>query len=131
MILVDTSIWIDFLIDPARVPGAQHRIKNFATCGPIVQEILQGFSAGPAYPQFLERLLTFPRLSDPLPVDLYVQGASIYREGRGKGYTIRSPYDCLIAAIAIHHDIPVWHRDRDFTTIAKFTPLKIFSLHLM
>jgi predicted nucleic acid-binding protein len=32
--------------------------------------------------------------------------------------------DCLIAAIAIEHQVPVWHRDRDFTAIARFTALE-------
>jgi predicted nucleic acid-binding protein len=37
---------------------------------------------------------------------------------------IRSSADCLIAAIAIANGIPVWHRDRDFATIARFTLLE-------
>jgi predicted nucleic acid-binding protein len=32
--------------------------------------------------------------------------------------------DCLIAAIAIEHRIPVWHRDRDFDAIARYTGLE-------
>jgi predicted nucleic acid-binding protein len=30
----------------------------------------------------------------------------------------------LIAAIAIENAIPVWHRDRDFEAITRFTPLE-------
>jgi predicted nucleic acid-binding protein len=44
-------------------------------------------------------------------------------EGRIKGYTIRSSLHCLIAAIAIEWQTPVWHKDRDFDTIARFTLL--------
>jgi predicted nucleic acid-binding protein len=127
MILVDTSIWIDFLNDPRRIPEAQEQLQDFVTCGPIVQEVLQGFADQPSFPRFRETLLTFPRLSDPVPVERFLEAASIYREGRSKGYTIRSAADCLIAAIAIENDVPVWHRDRDFTTIARYTPLKVFS----
>jgi predicted nucleic acid-binding protein len=32
--------------------------------------------------------------------------------------------DCLIAAIAIDRDVPVWHRDRDFQAIAQYTALE-------
>ena len=42
-----------------------------------------------------------------------------------KGITIRSGIDCLIAAIAIENDVPVWHRDRDFVEIAKYTRLRV------
>lgn len=31
----------------------------------------------------------------------------------------------VIAAIAIDHDIPVWHRDRDFASIARYTALEV------
>jgi hypothetical protein len=127
MILVDTSIWIDFLTDPRRIPEARERVQDFVTCGPVVQEILQGFADPRSYAFFRERLLAFPRLSDPLPVERFLEAAHIYREGRAKGYTIRSAADCLIAAIAIDNDVPVWHRDRDFTAIARYTPLKAFS----
>jgi len=33
--------------------------------------------------------------------------------------------DCLIAAIAIRHDVPVLHADNDFDAIARHTPLKV------
>ncbi len=39
-------------------------------------------------------------------------------------HTIRSSTDCLIAAIAIRNGVPVWHRDRDYDVIAKFTALR-------
>lgn len=130
MILVDTSIWVDFLIDPRRVPAAENKLQDFVTCGPIVQEILQGFTDRALLTRFRHSLLSFPRLSDPLPVERFVEAAAIYREGRSKGYTIRSSFDCLIAAIAIENDVPVWHRDRDYTAIAQFTPLKVFSQYV-
>ena len=65
-----------------------------------------------------------PVLSDPVPLDMFVCAAEIYRQGRRPGITIRSSADCLIAAIAIDHGIPVWHRDRDFSAIARYTGLE-------
>jgi predicted nucleic acid-binding protein len=32
--------------------------------------------------------------------------------------------DCLIAAIAIRNSVPVWHKDRDYSLIARYTPLR-------
>ena len=31
----------------------------------------------------------------------------------------------LIAAIAIKNQVPIWHKDRDYDIIARFTNLKI------
>jgi predicted nucleic acid-binding protein len=33
----------------------------------------------------------------------------------------------LIAAIAIENRVPVWHRDRDFNAIARYTALEVFE----
>ena len=73
---------------------------------------------------FRTAFLAIPVLSDPIPLGLFVSAAEIYRQGRRRGITIRSSTDCLIAAIAIDHGIPVWHRDRDFVVIARYTGLE-------
>jgi hypothetical protein len=91
---------------------------------------LQGFTDLSSYTSFEDRLLTFPCLSEPVPLELYVKAAAIYREGRRRGYTIRSAIDCLVAAIAIEHGVPVWHRDRDFSAIARYTPLRAVARYL-
>jgi predicted nucleic acid-binding protein len=56
--------------------------------------------------------------------DVQVAGA-IYRACRRAGETVRRANDCLIAAIAIRHDLPLLHRDRDFDAIARHTRLRI------
>jgi predicted nucleic acid-binding protein len=40
------------------------------------------------------------------------------------GITIGKPVDCMIAAVAIEHDIPLLHNDRDFIPIEKHFGLK-------
>ena len=125
MILVDTSIWIGLLAG-GRPKVAEEDLANFATCGPVVQELLQGLKPGPASDAFRQLLLAVPVLGDPVPLSLYLAAADIYRLGRRKGVTIRSSIDCLIAAIAIENRVPVWHRDRDFSAIAAYTALDIF-----
>ena len=125
MILVDASIWIGLLAG-GRPKVAEEDLANFATCGPVVQELLQGLKPGPASDAFRQLLLAVPVLSDPVPLSLYLAAADIYRLGRRKGVTIRSSIDCLIAAIAMENRVPVWHRDRDFSAIATYTALDIF-----
>ena len=127
MILVDTSVWIELLAGRVSLP-AEPGLEQFATCGPIVQEVLQGLRPSRESELFADGFLSIPKLSDPIPSGLFVQAAEIYREGRRRGYTIRSSVDCLIAVIAIVNKVPVWHRDRDFTFIARYSPLRAFEL---
>jgi predicted nucleic acid-binding protein len=128
VILVDTSVWID-LINGRR--GSKKVLPEdllwFVTCGPIVQEVLQGLLAGPWVDEFRTAFLSIPRLSDPLPLKVFVDAADIYRHGRLKGYTIRSSADCLIAAIAIENHVPIWHRDRDYNLISSYTRLELLN----
>ena len=124
MILVDTSVWIEFLNGSLGSRVSEKELLNFATCGPVVQEVLQGLGHDPASEAFREGLLALPILSDPLPNAAFLSAAEIYRLGRAKGYTIRSSTDCLVAAIAIDNGVPVWHKDRDFESIARFTGLR-------
>jgi predicted nucleic acid-binding protein len=124
VILVDTSVWIE-LLNGRRGPRiTEEELLNFATCGPVVQEVFEGLRDHPWAEPFREALLALPILSNPLPVETFLAAAEFYRQGRRRGYTIRSSTDCLIAAIAIDHKIPVWHKDRDFETIAQFTNLQ-------
>ena len=124
MILVDTSIWIEILTRNPRHIIQEGELFSFVTCGPVVQEVLQGLRPGLQSDAFRTAFLAIPVLSDPVPLGLFVSAAEIYRQGRRRGITIRSSADCLIAAIAIDHGIPVWHRDRDFSAIASYTGLE-------
>jgi len=124
MILVDTSIWIELLNGRSGKTLSADDLLGFVTCGPVMQEVLQGLREVPASRAFREAFLALPLLSDPLPRRLFLAAAEIYRLGRRKGYTIRSSTDCLIVAVAIDNRVPVWHKDRDFTAIARYTSLE-------
>jgi hypothetical protein len=126
MVLVDTSIWIELIAGRIRVLEPDFLLR-FRTTGVILQEVLQGLRPGSKSETFKDSFLAIPRLCDPLTSDLYAHAAEIYREGRRKGYTIRSSADCLIAAVAIETGIPVWEKDRDFQHIARYTTLRVFD----
>jgi predicted nucleic acid-binding protein len=123
VILVDTSVWIEILSGRLGLGASDAQIEAFVTCGPVVQEVLQGIHPV-ALRRFREQFDGIPRLCDPLPERIFVLAAEIYRVGRQNGYTIRSSKDCLIAAVAIECGAPVWHRDRDFQYIAGYTELR-------
>ena len=90
---------------------------------PILLEVLSGARRDAvSRTQRLLEAQTFEALSPKLD---WVDAATIYRELRRRGVTIRSLVDTLIAAVAIRIDLPVLHQDRDFGAIAEHTPLRI------
>ncbi|HAK59748.1 MAG TPA: PIN domain nuclease [Nitrospiraceae bacterium] len=129
MVLVDTSIWIDFLQHPA----SQHadrledliREHNRATvCGIILQEVLQGIRDRRSYTAAKERLTNLPYLD--MNMQVYLEAASLYRSLRAQGITVPSA-DTSIAALAILNRIPLYTRDRHFGVIAELGGLVLYS----
>lgn len=127
MYLVDTSVWIDWLSRTPKVKVKPDQLLEMVTCPPVVQEILQGVSLGKTREILKDRFLSIFCVGNPVTLELYLRAADIYVEGRVRGLTIRSSIDCLIAAIAMENHLPIWHKDRDYDKIAKFTPLKIYK----
>lgn len=125
MILVDSSIWI--LVFRRHAPLDLESIVDFdeiVTSPPIVQEVLQGFRDERAYRVTREAMLAFPMVDSPLPLDRFHEAANLFRAARRAGVTVRSSVDCLIAAIAVAHDLEVMHQDRDFDQLALVSPLR-------
>ena len=85
---------------------------------------MQGLGSVAAAVGFRHAFAALLVLSDPLPGSLFLAAAEIYRSGRAKGLAVRSGTDCLIAAIAIAIQVPIWHNDRDFDLIARYTSLE-------
>ena len=52
-------------------------------------------------------------------------GATIYRELRSKGITIRNSIDCLIAASVIQQGVNFLENDRDYKFINQHYPLNL------
>lgn len=134
MFLIDTSIWIDYLRgkhNPMVDFFIEIMSRNFPYCitGIIYQEILQGAASDKDLKQLILYLETqnFFHLKDP--VLSYQSAAKIYLEGRRQGITIRNSIDCLIAQVAIEHDLTLLHNDRDYLQINKVVPkLKLVDL---
>jgi len=128
MVLVDTSVWVDFFANsPAPHVGELEfflrRGRRVCICGVILTEVLQGVRADKEYrrvKRHLDKLLFLPMIHDT-----YVRAADIYRLLRRKGITVRKPLDCMIASVAIEHGVPLLHNDRDFNPIEKHCGLKV------
>lgn len=126
MIIVDTSVWIEFL------EGGNHWTKER-----LKKKIADRESV--AYTEFilLEILTGLKRREDREKVEKNFQtnlllsgkrsttmlAAEIYQEMRRKGKTIRSIVDCLISAVAIETGATILHKDRDFEYIAEYFPV--------
>ncbi len=124
MLLVDTSAWIEVFRKPKRFDLDEiGGLDDVVTCLPVVQEVLQGFRDESAFRAAREAMLALPCVDSPLRQERFESAATLYRAARRAGYTLRSGVDCLIAASAIQHGLTVLHRDRDFSALARVSPL--------
>ena len=133
MVLVDTSVWVDFLrgSDTPQVAILKELLAGDDIVGiaPIIlQEILQGADSAERFETwrkyFAELLCYVP--GDP--VQSYVAAARLYQDCRKAGKTPRSSNDCLVAQIAIENDLTLLHDDRDFKAIASVIgQLRLYS----
>ena len=123
MILVDTSVWIDLFSKSPSLSIKHEQLVLCVTCGPIIQEILQGVKQEEKFAKLKDSMLAVRNIQENIGTDDFLAAADIYRVGRKRGLTIRSSMDCLIASLAIKHKVPIWHNDRNFDYITKFSPL--------
>jgi len=131
-ILVDTSVWIDYLngVSSPQTDHLYHYIHDdfpIFLCPIIVQEILQGIREDEQYETVKSSLLGFSILDLPA-IDVAVGAADLYRSLRKKGVTIRKSNDCMIAFYAIHFELAVLHQDRDFELLSTYANLKVCEL---
>ncbi|MEZ5290940.1 MAG: PIN domain-containing protein [Vicinamibacterales bacterium] len=125
MRLVDTSAWIELLRRPQRLTLDDLRgAGEIVTCLPVIQEVLQGIPDDRAFADIRESMLAWPRVDDPLGLDVIDRATQIYRQARRLGLTVRSSVDCLVAASALARDLTVVHCDRDYDAIARVTGLR-------
>jgi predicted nucleic acid-binding protein len=97
---------------------------DVVTCLPVIQEVLQGFDDERAYLLAREAMHALPIVESPLPRPIFDHAADLYRAARRAGLTVRSGVDCLIAACAIRHGLEVLHRDRDYDSLTRVSPLR-------
>lgn len=132
MILVDTSALLDFLT--GRPSAAAEQLESllrqdgvFYLAPLVVQEVLQG-ARDEAQWEKLEAFLASQLWIDlKHPVRSRIAAARIYFDCRRRGLTVRSSEDCVIAQVALEHDLALLHNDRDFEAIKKVRPLRTLS----
>ena len=122
MIVVDSTVWIDFL--NGRSAPHVRRLRALLGASEIIVgdlmlcEVLQGLESERAA-RDVERLL---RRFDIVPMAgdaIAVAAARNFRALRARGITVRKTIDLLIGTWCIENRHPLLHNDRDFDAMAR------------
>jgi predicted nucleic acid-binding protein len=130
VIVVDTTIWIDFL-GAKGTAFDRHLTELLETDAPIALidivycEVLQGIRDEDAYQRARGSLRAHPILR-PRGLETFESAANLYRTARRRGFTVRRSVDCLIAATCLETGCELYHNDRDFDTLARVSDLTIY-----
>jgi predicted nucleic acid-binding protein len=127
VILVDSSVWIDFFSSAPGASGKELRRmieagKPVALTGVVVTEIVQGLTRDASS---IEIYLSEVEMLEPRGLSTYLNAAAIFRTARSNGISLAT-IDTLIAAVALEYGAAVFTLDKDFSYISQFTNL---SLH--
>ncbi len=128
MIVIDSSVWIDFFngIATAEV----ERLRSLIGRQPLLVgdmmllEVLQGV-ADEREARRVESALRRFDLAPMLSPDLAVQGAANHRRLRQRGITLRKTIDLIIGTFCIAGGHALLTSDRDFLPIAEHLGLKL------
>ena len=127
MILVDSSVWIDFF--NGRASRETDLLDDLLesdlllTGDIILTEVLQGFRAESDFrraKRALDQLEFRPMLGHAIAL----KSATNYRVLRAKGITVRKTIDMLIATFCIENRHELLHSDRDFDPIQQHLGLR-------
>ena len=117
MIVVDTSVWIDYLggfeTPQTRWLEGALEAERFGLTDLILCELLQGIRDESQFTEVYRALLEFEIFSMG-GVELAVQSARNFRTLRARGYTVRKTSDCLIATFCLVNGHQLLHNDSDF-----------------
>jgi predicted nucleic acid-binding protein len=128
LILVDSSVWIDFLSSSPSRAGVELRrmiaeAEPFALAGVVVTEVLQGLKRDVSR---IEHYLSQWEMLEPVGFRTYREAAVIFRSARAKGIAVTT-VDALIAAIALEHGATLFTLDKDFTRIGGLVHLQLYT----
>jgi len=133
VILVDTSVWIDYLgsneteastiLDGLLTRGVPTGLTSL-----IYQELLQGTSSEETFDTLKSYLDTQIFYHPQDSWASYANAAALYAQCRRAGITLRSTVDCLIAQISIENGLWLLHNDKDFDRMAQVvSDLQLFE----
>ena len=128
MILVDSSVWIDYF-QGANTPQTEilDRLlghEPLAIGDLILTEVLQGFADERDFDE-ARRMLTSCIVIELGGQEIAIQAAKNFRSLRNLGVTVRKTIDTAIATRCIESGYDLLHSDRDFDPFAKHLGLRV------
>ncbi len=128
MILVDTTVWIDYLNGLKTLEtdwlDVQVERQRLGLTDLILCEVLQGVKDERQAAETHRELVKFDILLMG-GVDLAIESARNYRNLRARGRTIRKTVDCLIATFCLLNGHSLLHTDRDFDHFEQLLGLQV------
>ena len=128
MLVVDTSVWIDYFngVKNPQTDFLDTILDNTQIIigDLILVEVLQGFRYDPDFEKVRRALAKFMQESMVNPT-LAVQSARNYRFLRQKGVTVRKTMDSLIATFCIENDHQFLHNDSAFDGYEEYLGLRV------
>ena len=127
MILVDSSVWIDFFngVENAETDKLNEvlGLEEVVIGDLILAEVLQGFRSDKDF-KVAKDVLTSLTVHDLIGKELAIKSANNFRKLRKKGIPIRKTADVIIATYCIENKIPLLFTDKDFVPFVDNLRLK-------
>ena len=126
MIVVDSTVWIDFF-NGRDLPHVRHLrallgAREIILGDLMLCEILQGLRTE-RHAAEVEALLRRFEIVAMGGEQIAVVAARNFRHLRARGVTVRKTIDLLIGTWCIEHRMPLLHNDRDFKPMAQYLGL--------
>jgi predicted nucleic acid-binding protein len=128
MVIVDTTVWIDYLAGTAtpQVDWLEREMdrQRLGLTDIILCEVLQGIRGDRRFVQVRDQLLSLEVFGTG-GVALAVAAARNYRVLRARGWTVRTTIDGLIATFCLLNAHTLLHNDRDFDRFEEVLDLRV------
>jgi len=127
MILVDSSVWIDYF-NGHNTPQTERLDSLLGSellgIGDLIlTEVLQGFREDRDY-QTAKQLLTSLTIFSLLGIELAIKSADNFRSLRKRGITVRKTADVIIATFCIENNYLLLFTDKDFLPFVDYLGLR-------
>ncbi|MBK6853210.1 MAG: PIN domain nuclease [Burkholderiales bacterium] len=130
MILVDSSVWIDFFRNQSTAQAEwldrNLDVEIIVVGDLILAEVLQGFRNDSAFNEARRMLGQLEQLTLG-GHDMAVQAAGNFRKLRSVGVTVRGTIDVMIATRCITDGLRLLHSDRDFDAFQEHLGLQVVN----
>jgi|SRR5450432_2326893 predicted nucleic acid-binding protein len=130
MVIVDTSVWIDYFgnVSNAETEWLEREMtrQRLGVTDLILGEILQGIDDNSEFRLLQQEMMKYEVFATG-GREMALASAENYRHLRKKGFTPRKTIDCWIATFCLCEGHTLLHRDRDFQPFEK--ELDLLVLH--